>query len=419
MTPLSASVALRLPATGLVSRASAGSERRCALPCRMPAVSPGRAGVQQLRRSIAPVAAMRSSRDEVLSSFNDLEFSQSAAGDVSEQPSWWQGLVARVGQILGAAALALAVVVSMPMAAEAAKSSGRMGGSSFSRSSSPSYSASRAPRTTHSHSVVVAPSYGFGGFGFPSFGFGGFGMGSFLFPSYGYGMGGGVSIFSILFLALGAYMMFNVASSMLGSGGVDDADEGYGGATSSSGACSVVKLQVGLLGMARGLQDDLNKIAGGADTSAPEGLQSVLQETVLALLRNPDYCVYGGSKFIKATGLDNAEKSFNQMSLEERGKLKGETLSNYSGMSRQKASGGQAADMKNELIVVTLMVAVEGKLRIPEIMSLQELKDALSKLGSVGADSLLALEVLWTPQEEDDSFTQEELITDYPTLVAL
>ena len=413
-----ASSSMHVSAPGLASTLSVLTGRRSgAFLCRLPPAGPRVAGRSDLRRCLAPSAALRSSREDVLNSIESLNLTARVYEVKDQQPTWSQGLVARCGQFLGTAVLALAVVVSMPMAADAAKSSGRVGGSSFGRGpAATSYAGHTTSRVTHSTSVVVAPSYGFGGFGY-----GGFGMSSFMFPSYGYGMamGGGVNIFSFLLLALGAFVVFKAASTMFGSNSEEDIEEDRPGATATSGACSVVKLQVGLLGMARGLQQDLDRIAGGADTSDPEGLQSVLQETVLTLLRNPSYCVYGGSKFVKASGLDNAEMAFNQMSLEERGKLKGETLSNYSGRSNAKTADTQGSGMRNELIVVTLMVAVEGKLSIPEVMGLQELKDALSKLGAVGADKLLALEVLWTPQEEGDSFTQEELITDFPTLVAL
>ena len=40
---------------------------------------------------------------------------------------------------------------------------------------------------------------------------------------------------------------------------------------------TVAKLQVGLLGTARALQRDLDRIAGKADTSTPAGLHFVLQ----------------------------------------------------------------------------------------------------------------------------------------------
>lgn len=56
---------------------------------------------------------------------------------------------------------------------------------------------------------------------------------------------------------------------------------------------SVIKLQVGLLGSARELQRDLNRMGNTLDTSTPQGLHYLLQETVLALRRNPQYAMYG------------------------------------------------------------------------------------------------------------------------------
>ena len=46
---------------------------------------------------------------------------------------------------------------------------------------------------------------------------------------------------------------------------------------------TVAKLQVGLLGSARQLQRDLDRIAGRADTNTPSGLHYVLQGSILAL----------------------------------------------------------------------------------------------------------------------------------------
>lgn len=57
--------------------------------------------------------------------------------------------------------------------------------------------------------------------------------------------------------------------------------------------CVCIQIQVGLLGLARSLQRELDAIAMKSDTGTPGGLHYVLTETVLALLRHPDYCVYG------------------------------------------------------------------------------------------------------------------------------
>lgn len=41
------------------------------------------------------------------------------------------------------------------------------------------------------------------------------------------------------------------------------------------------------------------------------------------------------------------------------------------------------------------------------------------RLGAVRQSDLLAVEVLWTPEEEDDYFTQRDLAMDYPLLNTL
>lgn len=143
-------------------------------------------------------------------------------------------------------------------------------------------------------------------------------------------------------------------------------------------ALSPSPAQVGLLGSARELQQDLERISSRADTESPEGLHYILQggwrallgsaagwvagspspwcrvggvlpvaccswlprvlgcvegagqtlipfngtctlhpaETVLALMRNPDYCLYGFAKSKRERSAEDAETAFNQLSLQ-------------------------------------------------------------------------------------------------------
>ena len=59
-------------------------------------------------------------------------------------------------------------------------------------------------------------------------------------------------------------------------------------------------------------------------------------ETVLALLRHPEYAVYGASDVSKSRSLEGGENKFNRLSMEERGKFKEETLVNVGGRSRSQ-----------------------------------------------------------------------------------
>lgn len=49
----------------------------------------------------------------------------------------------------------------------------------------------------------------------------------------------------------------------------------------------------------------------------------------------------------------------------------------------------------------------------------QDLKEALNMLGSLSPDLVVAVELLWTPQERGDAYSKDELLADYPQLVTL
>jgi len=153
------------------------------------------------------------------------------------------------------------------MSAHAARTGGRAGGSNFSTYSSPKFSrfSSRTPSRTHYPSRVH----------------------SFFFPGYGLGYAvGGPSIFNIIFYAAIAYLLYTAFQRFNSSEDNYDDEDGY-----VAESASVCKVQVGLLGLARSLQSDLDNIAQRADTSSPEGLHFLLQGLAASVLTCPS-CVH-------------------------------------------------------------------------------------------------------------------------------
>jgi uncharacterized membrane protein len=302
------------------------------------------------------------------------------------------------------ASLVIAIAFSHAEGALAA-SGGRVGGGSF-----------RAPTRT-----APAPSrpYGGGGYGggggyyYPG---GGFGF-PFVLPIFGFGGGG---LFTILiFIAVAGFLTRALRGAA--QGGSDGYSDGYG---YDSTSVTVAKVQVGLLAQARDLQMDLNRIATNADTGSSEGLTQVLQESTLALLRHPEFWVYASSSAQQAS-LQAAENQFNRLALAERSKFAEETLSNVNRQLRQSTlrqqlsqAGGSLELSRDpgEYIVATILVATIGRLPLPSINNTQDLRQALSVLGSVSSDRLLALEVLWSPQAEGDTLSSDEMIAEYPDL---
>ena len=302
--------------------------------------------------------------------------------------------------------LAALLIFSQADGALAARSGGRMGGGSF-RAPSRSYSPAPSRRGPSGYGGGYGGGYGRGyypggGFGFP-----------FILPFVGFGGGGG--LFGIIIaIAIANFLIRSFRNAGAG-------EEGFG--STSNPNVSVARLQVGLLAQARDLQVDLNRIANTADTGTSAGLTKVLQETMLSLLRNPEYWAYADIESDQ-TSLLAAEQAFNQLAIAERSKFTGETLSNVNAQISQakaKAAINSSGDLDmpqapGEYIVATVLVASQNKLNLPKISSEQDVREALNKIGAISSEQLMAVEVLWTPQVSGETLTADELIAEYPNL---
>jgi uncharacterized membrane protein len=288
-----------------------------------------------------------------------------------------------------------------PQPAQAA-SGGRIGGGSF-RSSSPSFRGGSYGGGSYrggSYGSRYGGGYGGGGFGFP-----------FLLP-IGFGFGG-AGLFGFLILMAVVGVLLNGLRGAMGGG------ESIGlPAQAGDGPVSVAQMQLGLLATARDLQQDLRRSARTADTGSSAGLQQVLQETTLALLRHPDQWVYANSE-VGQVPFTAAEATFNRLSMAERSKLSSEVTTNVDGRRRAEADATvQAgdADATNDFIAVTLLVASRRPIPLKPVDSADQLREALRVLGAVPSSDLLALEVIWQPDAQGDVLEAGELLTAYPQL---
>ena len=307
-------------------------------------------------------------------------------------------LVRRLLSGLMVPALVLTLLLALPQTSQAA-SGGRIGGGSF-------------------RSAPMPRSYGGGGYrgGYRGGGYqrgygGGFGF-PFVVPFF-FG-GGGLFGFLILMAVVGL-----LVNAVRGGGGASLPAGMQGGSIDrapSDGPVSIAQLQVGLLASARELQQDLRDLAGQADTSTSSGLQRVLQDSTLALLRQPDLWVYANAE-VGQVPFQAAESTFNRLSMTERSKLRSEVTSNVSGTVSANA-GGKAgdADAVSDYIAVTLLVASRTRLSLKPVNGSEELRETLRILGSVPSSQLLALEVIWQPDGAGDVLSADELITAYPQL---
>ena len=291
----------------------------------------------------------------------------------------------------------LGLSLAMPQQADAARG-GRMGGGSFRAPSMPR----TMPRSSGGYRGGYGGGYGGygrrGGFGFP-----------FIIPIFGFGGGG---LFGLLILMAIAGVLVN---ALRGAGSAP----GIGGAVATPAVPSkvnMIQLQVGLLAGAKALQDDLRTLAKSSDTSSSTGLQRVLQESTLALLRQPDLWVYANAES-GSVPFNTAEATFNRLSINERSKLDAEVTSNVGGQNLSATTDVVGdADATNEFIVVTLLVASTATAQLKGASTAEELRQSLRILGSTSSSDLIALEVIWQPEGRGDVLSAEELITAYPNL---
>ncbi|KAH6826358.1 hypothetical protein C2S53_003725 [Perilla frutescens var. hirtella] len=161
---------------------------------------------------------------------------------------------------------------------------------------------------------------------------------------------------------------------------------------------SVLKLQLHvLLDKERSVQKELNQIAETAETSTTEGIHHVLTETLVVLLRHPEYFLSAYTSVDEKSSSEEGERAFNKLSIKERVKFDMETLVSINKQKRSPSAPSKVG-IGSEYIVITILVAARGELMLPSITNINELKEALLNLGSISVDRTMAVEVLWTTQ---------------------
>ena len=281
-----------------------------------------------------------------------------------------------------------------------AASGGRIGGGNF--------QAPSAPRSQNYGSYGgnnfrgYGSGYRGGGIGFP-----------FLLPIFGFG-GGGIFGFLILMSIVGVIVNSFKNSSFV----PNSTNKTIVSQSESPTKVSLIQFQIGLLASAKEIQVKLRELASTSNTSTKPGLQKVLEDTTLSLLRKPELWVYSNIE-TGSVPFASAESTFNRLSITERSKLKAELTSNYSGQistSKNTEYNSGEADPTNEYIAITILVATKSNLRLKNSANSELITEALRLLGSISSNELIALEVIWQPEGAGETLREEELITQYPNL---
>jgi uncharacterized membrane protein len=295
------------------------------------------------------------------------------------------------------------------------------GGSSRapSRSSYRSYSSSPySPSPSGGNHIIVVPGGGYG-YGYSPFHYGG-----------GYGGGGGFgfsgTILMLGVLGVGGLLLFRAArmahmrrleaggpGRLLG-GDDDDVEE------EPSDRAYVYEVQLGLGRSARALQSRLEQFAAEGDTASETGLAQLLGQTALELLREKSSIRYGTVQAAGPLSLARAETKMNGLALAERSRFQVERVRGAEGKVRRSDVAATASPDVLEYLVVTVIVATRTPCPgLTRLGSTEELDAVLRELGGIAPDTLLGLEVVWTPADPEDALTEADLLVTYPDLRAI
>lgn len=254
--------------------------------------------------------------------------------------------------------------------------------------------------------VIVTPGWGWGGSPF----WGG-----------GYGGCGGLGLGSVLFIVgigwAASYLLRRTMrranpSYAYGPSYNDEDNEDV-----RPGRAFVHEVQLALGRSGRSVQERLAQFAADGNTATEAGLAQLLNQTALELLRQKDSIRYARSQTEGPLPLSSGETRMNALALEERSRFEVERIRGADGVVRRSSAAATTSSEVLEYLVVTIIAATRTPLEVPkDIRDREGVEAALRTLGGVSPDALLGLEVIWSPADPDDSLTESDLLTSYPTL---
>ena len=226
------------------------------------------------------------------------------------------------------------------------------------------------------------------------------------------GTGGGFGAFCLCVGVVGLVLVFTLMTRK--SGGM------AGGQVGAGGGMFLSQVTIGIDWRARKeLQEQLARLASSGQTGTKEGRAMLLRETVLALRRAEMAWLYAAYKDSgPPLGGPQAQAMFQGAASEARARFRQEIVRNADGSvvanptpeMRAHATEGQGT------VVVSVIVVARRALTPITNVDAHQVRGALQERGSLDADSLVALEVVWSPAVENDRMSTAELEQNYPEL---
>lgn len=174
----------------------------------------------------------------------------------------------------------------------------------------------------------------------------------------------------------------------------------------------------------------LDRLARTSKTDSRVGVQNLTSQVALELLRRKTSFVAAYARGRHYRDESEAQREYNGLTIRERGKFQRETISKFGGVDYSSGGRGQLVgtlrdnefNAKTTVAVVTIMMLIDGdstnKALPARISSVRDAEEVLSRIATdARADECLrGAEILWTPEERDETLTMREVLADYPNL---
>jgi len=180
----------------------------------------------------------------------------------------------------------------------------------------------------------------------------------------------------------------------------------------------VTALRIAIDGRARKfVQTEIKNIANETDTSTNEGRTAMLREVAVLMRRLRDAWVYGGAVNEPMGSPSTQKAEFDRLVDDARSRFREETLRNEQGKKTTTAASSYTphSDEGAGLILVSIIIAARRELfTVNRIGNGDDLRQALDAASQLTPASLVAIEVVWQPSEDDDRLSSMELEAKYP-----
>lgn len=171
-----------------------------------------------------------------------------------------------------------------------------------------------------------------------------------------------------------------------------------------------------------GVQRTMDEIASHGDTTTPAGLVQMLREAIAELRGVEGSWTHAASENTAPMAPEKAEEVFGRAAERARSRFDTETVRAYAGETVRHAPPDDLPEHPTApgVVVVTLVVAARRELHgAASATDRRQIELALDELAAIDPGDFVAMEVVWSPSEDRDRASVEEIERKYPELARL